>query len=87
MGQRDINWVRISKDAAKAGFKLEHIGKLLHAKYHDEYSSIVDKVQIMIYTDEKEVLKLREQAQAVYAERDARLAGMLRTDSATGARR
>ena len=30
MGQRDINWVRISKDTAKAGFKLEHIGKLLH---------------------------------------------------------
>jgi len=76
MGQRDINWVRISKDAAKAGFKLEHIGKLLHAKYHDEYSSIVDKVQVKIYTDEKQVLKLRGQAQAVYAERDARLAGM-----------
>ena len=52
MGQRDINWVRISKDAAKAGFTLEHIGKLLHAKYHDGYSSIVDKVQVKIYTDE-----------------------------------
>jgi len=76
MGQRDINWVRISKDAAKAGFVLEHIGKLLHAKYHDEYSSIVDKVQIKIYTDEKQVSALREQAQAVYAERDARLEGM-----------
>ena len=76
MGQRDINWVRISKDAAKAGFVLEHIGKLLHAKYHDEYSSIVDKVQVKIYTDEKKVNPLREQAQAVYAERDARLEGM-----------
>jgi acetyl-CoA synthase len=83
MGQRDINWVRISKDAANAGFKLEHIGKLLHAKYHDEYSSIVDKVQIKIYTDEKEVLKLRKQAQAVYAERDARLAGMQDEDVET----
>jgi len=76
MGQRDINWIRISKDAAKAGFRLEHIGKLLHAKYHDEYSSILDKVQVMLYTDEEEVSKLRQQAQAVYAERDARLAGM-----------
>jgi len=76
MGQRDISWIRISKDAAKAGFKLEHIGKLLHAKYHDEYSSILDKVQVMLYTDEEEVSKLRQQAQAVYAERDARLAGM-----------
>jgi len=76
MGQRDINWVRISKDAAKAGFVLEHIGKLLHAKYHDEYSSIVDKVQVKLYTDEKQVTALRERAQAIYAERDARLEGM-----------
>jgi len=83
MGQRDINWVRISKEAAKAGFKLEHIGKLLHAKYHDEYSSIVDKVQVKIYTDEEQVVKLRGQAQAVYAERDARLAGMQDEDVET----
>jgi acetyl-CoA synthase len=83
MGQRDINWVRISKDAAKAGFVLEHIGKLLHAKYHDEYSSIVDKVQVKIYTDEKQVSALREQAQAVYAERDARLEGMQDEDIET----
>ena len=83
MGQRDINWVRISKDTAKAGFKLEHIGKLLHAKFHDEYSSIVDKVQVKIFTNEKQVLKLREQAQIVYAERDARLAGMQDEDIET----
>jgi acetyl-CoA synthase len=83
MGQRDINWMRISKEAAKAGFKLEHVGKLLHAKYHDEYSSIVDKVQVKIYTDEKQVVALREQAQAVYAERDARLAGMQDEDVET----
>jgi acetyl-CoA synthase len=83
MGQRDISWIRISKDARKAGFKLEHIGKLLHAKYHDEYSSIIDKVQVKIYTDEKQVLKLRGQAQAVYAERDARLEGMQDEDVET----
>jgi len=83
MGQRDINWVRISKDAAKAGFMLEHIGKLLHAKYHDEYSNIVDKVQVKIYTDEKKVVNLREQAQAIFAERDARLAGMQDEDVET----
>ncbi|MHC4632298.1 MAG: acetyl-CoA decarbonylase/synthase complex subunit alpha/beta, partial [Planctomycetota bacterium] len=76
MGQRDMNWMRISKDAAKAGFKLEHIGKLLHAKFHDQYSSIIDKVQVKIFTDQKQVEALREQGRAVYAERDARLAGM-----------
>jgi len=76
MGQRDINWIRISNDAAKAGFKLEHIGKLLHAKFHDEYSSILDKVQVKLFTDQKHVEELSKQAQVVFAERDARLAGM-----------
>ncbi|UCD51910.1 MAG: CO dehydrogenase/CO-methylating acetyl-CoA synthase complex subunit beta [Phycisphaerales bacterium] len=83
MGQRDINWVRISKDALKAGFKLEHIGKLLHAKYHDEYWNILDKVQVKLYTEEQTVLKLRKQAQGVYADRDARLAGMTDEDVET----
>jgi acetyl-CoA synthase len=83
MGQRDINWLRISKGAAKAGFKLEHIGKLLHAKYHDEYSNILDKVQVKLYTKEADVLELRKQAQAVYADRDARLAGMTDEDVET----
>ncbi len=83
MGQRDINWLRFSKGAAKAGFKLEHIGKLLHAKYHDEYSNILDKVQVKLYTNEAEVLELRKQAQAVYADRDARLAGMTDEDVET----
>jgi acetyl-CoA synthase len=80
MGQRDGNWIRISKDAFKAGFRLVHIGKLLHAMFHEHFSSIIDKVQIKIYSEEKEVLKLQEQAQKVYAERDARLAGMVDED-------
>jgi acetyl-CoA synthase len=80
MGQRDIIWVRISKDAFKAGFRLEHIGKLLHAMFHEHFSSIIDKVQIKIFTDENQVLKLQEQARQVYAERDTRLAGMVDED-------
>jgi len=80
MGQRDIIWVRISKDAFGAGFRLQHIGKLLHAMYHEQFSSIMDKVQIKIFTDEKQVLKLQEQARQVYAERDTRLAGMTDED-------
>ena len=76
MGQRDIIWVRISKDAAKAGFKLSHFGSILHAMYHDQYSNVLDKVQVKIYTEEEKVLELRNQAHKVYAERDARLADM-----------
>lgn len=76
MGQRNIIWVRIGKEAKKAGFKLEHFGKILHAMYHEHYSNILDKVQVKIYTEEKQVLELQEQALKVYEQRDARLADM-----------
>ncbi|MBM4018766.1 MAG: CO dehydrogenase/CO-methylating acetyl-CoA synthase complex subunit beta [Planctomycetes bacterium] len=76
MGQRDINWVRISKAAFKAGFRLEHLGKILHAMLHEHFSSILDKVQVKVHSDEKKVLEIQDQARKVYHERDARLAGM-----------
>jgi acetyl-CoA synthase len=76
MGQRNIIWARISKDAAKAGFKLEHFGSILHAMLHDKYSNIVDKVQIKIYTEEAQVEKLQKLAMEKYDQRDARLADM-----------
>ena len=80
MGQRDINWVRISKEAKQKGFRFEHFGTILHAKLHGEFGKIVDKVQIRIYTREKEVLGLIEVAREVYKQRDARIADM--TDEA-----
>jgi len=80
MGQRDISWVRISKDAAKAGFKLEHVGKLLHAMYHEHFSNILDKIQVKICTDQQKVEQLRRQARGIYAGRDKRLAGMTDED-------
>jgi acetyl-CoA synthase len=83
MGQRDISWIRISKEAFAAGFRLEHIGKILHAKYHDEYSNILDKVQVKIITEEDKVVQLREMARKVYGERDERLAGMTDEDVET----
>jgi len=76
MGQRDINWLRISNEAFGAGFRIKHIGHILHAMYHEKYSSIVDKVQIKLYTKEAQVLKLCQTACEVYIQRDARLAGM-----------
>jgi len=80
MGQRDINWVRISKDAFKAGLRIEHIGKILHAMLHEEFSAIVDKVQVKIHTEEEKVVEMRKKARQVYEERDARLADL--TDEA-----
>ncbi len=76
LGQRDINWVRISKDAKKAGFKFAHFGSIIHAMYHSEYSAILDKVQVNIYTEETEVKQRIDTVRAVYRQRDERLAGM-----------
>jgi acetyl-CoA synthase len=80
MGQRSIIWVRISKDAKQKGFKVEHFGDILVAKMHEEFSRIVDRVQVKLYTDEKEVKKLIEEAKAVYSHRDDKIGGMTDED-------
>ncbi len=76
IGQRDIDWIRISKEAKEKGFTFSHIGSIIHAKFHGEYGKIFDKVQIKIYTRIEEVKELIETAREVYKQRDARLAGM-----------
>lgn len=76
MGQRDIVWTRISKKAKERGFKIKDYGTILHAKLKGDFPSIVDKVQITIYTTEKDVLELQEIARAKYHYRDERTAGM-----------
>ena len=76
IGQRDIAWIRISKQAVEKGFTLKDIGKIIHAKYHQEFGAIFDKVQVKIYTEEEKVKEILEQARATYAHRDARTEGM-----------
>jgi acetyl-CoA synthase len=76
VGQRDMNWIRISKDAFNKGFRLRHIGIILHAMLHQEYSAIVDKVQVKLYTKESDVEKLLPQAKKTFDERDERIGEM-----------
>lgn len=73
MGQRDLIRVRISKVAFEKGLRLEHIGKILHAKIHDEFGAIVDKVQVKIITDENEIESWRQKARDVFHYRDDRI--------------
>ena len=80
MGQRDVNWIRISNAAKNAGFTLEHIGLIQTTMMKYRFKAIVDKVQVTIYTDEEDVLRLREEARAAYRERDQRLGAL--TDDA-----
>jgi acetyl-CoA synthase len=76
IGQRDMNWIRISKDAFSKGLRLKHIGVILHAMLHEEYSAILDKVQVKLYTNEADLEKLLAEAKKAFDERDARLGGM-----------
>jgi acetyl-CoA synthase len=80
MGQRDINWIRINHNAKKEGVTLEHLGIIQTTMMKHRFKSIVDKVQVTIYTDEKDVLEIREQARQAYKERDQRLGAL--TDEA-----
>lgn len=80
MGQRDNNWIRINHNAKKEGITLEHFGIIQDAVTKHRFKSIVDKVQVTIYTDEKDVLEIGEQAKQTYRERDQRLGAL--TDEA-----
>jgi acetyl-CoA synthase len=81
IGQRDIAWLRVSKQAAAKGLMLKHIGTILHAKLHQDFGRIFDKLQVKIYTEEPKVREMVEKAKGVYATRDARIEGM--TDETT----
>jgi acetyl-CoA synthase len=76
IGQRDIAWLRISKAAVEKGFKLQHMGDILHAKLHQDFGRIFDKIQIKIYTQEDKVRDIIEKAKQVYTTRDIRIEGM-----------
>jgi len=73
-GQRDITWIRVSKSSFAKGFRLEHLGKLLHARIHDVFGNIVDKVQVELITEGALVDSLLEEARAAYKERNDRIA-------------
>jgi acetyl-CoA synthase len=73
MGQRDINWIRISKAAKDKGFKIAHLGEILHAKFLNDYPAIVDKVQVKIFTTAKDVEDRIDIARHAYRARNARM--------------
>ncbi len=76
IGQRDIAWLRISISAMNKGFRLSHIGALLHAKMHQDFGRIFDKIQVKLYTEEDKVREIVSRAKSVYGTRDTRIEGM-----------
>jgi len=76
IGQRDIPWIRVSNEAYQKGLRLSHLGELLIHKYKDEFSGIVDKVQVTVFTDEERMQERLREAREAYRKRDERTAGM-----------
>jgi acetyl-CoA synthase len=76
IGQRDIAWIRISKSAADKGFNLKHFGEILHARFHADFGSIVDKVQVKIVTDPELHAEWLDKARVAFDYRNQRLADL-----------
>ncbi|MBW1729761.1 MAG: CO dehydrogenase/CO-methylating acetyl-CoA synthase complex subunit beta [Deltaproteobacteria bacterium] len=81
IGQRDISWIRVSRSAIEKGFTLKDIGVILHAKFHQDFSNILDKVQVTLYTKKEDVDELTKRAREEYRMRDERVEKM--TDETT----
>ncbi len=76
IGQRDIAWIRISNAAAEKGFRLKHLGNILHARFHEDFGAIVDKVEVTIITEPTLHAEWLEKARAAYDYRNRRLADL-----------
>jgi acetyl-CoA decarbonylase/synthase, CODH/ACS complex subunit beta len=80
VAQRDLIWVRISKEAVAKGVRIEHIGKLLASKFRMDFPQLLDAVAVTLITNSAKVLEAKKEAERIYDERDARIKGMRDSD-------
>lgn len=78
VGQRNMTWVRIGKEAYEKGFRLKHFGEVVYAKMLDEFGEVVDKCEVTIITDPEQATALKDKhATPRFAERDERLSSLI----------
>ena len=75
-GQRNTDWVRISKAAKAAGFKIKDLGRILVHKIKEEFGAVVTRVQATVITDQEELDKRLPEALKFYNARDERMKGL-----------
>ena len=75
-GQRNLIWVRLSKNGVASGLRFTHFGDILYHKMKEEFGEIISRLQVTIITDQNEVQKHLPEAHESYAERDRRVAGL-----------
>lgn len=75
-GQRNTDWIRISKKAKDKGFKFKDLGKILIHKIREEFGQIITRIQATIITDEKVMEERLPEALRSYESRDERMKGL-----------
>jgi acetyl-CoA decarbonylase/synthase complex subunit beta len=80
VAQRDLIWVRISKEAVAKGVRIEHVGKMLASKFRMDFPQLLDAVSVTLITDPVKVAEAKKEAEIIYDERDARIKGMRDSD-------
>jgi acetyl-CoA decarbonylase/synthase, CODH/ACS complex subunit beta len=83
VAQRDLIWVRLSKEAVAKGVKIEHLGRLLASKFRMDFPQLLDAVAVTLITDPVKAEEARKEAERIYDERDARIKGMRDIDVST----
>jgi acetyl-CoA decarbonylase/synthase complex subunit beta/acetyl-CoA synthase len=80
VAQRDLIWVRLSREAVANGVRIRHLGDLLAAKFRIDFPDLIEAVQVTLITDPDQVLQEKKAAEEIYAERDRRIQGMRDAD-------
>ena len=62
--------------AIDAGLRLHHLGKIIHARYHNEYGNILSRVQITFFTEPTQAETISQRASIIYEQRDKRLSNL-----------
>ncbi len=75
-GKQDRVSIRISKSAAASGLTLESLGKLLCTRFHDQFGSSIEKVEVALITEPKAHADGLEKARAIYEARKKRIASL-----------
>lgn len=78
IGREDAIAIRVSNMAAAHGLTLESIGRILHARFHQEFTA-VEKVEVAVITEPRRLAELRATARDVHERRHEQLASL--TDS------
>ena len=68
-GQRNLVWIRLSKNGVANGLTFKDFGRILYNRMHQEFGAIVNKVQITIVTDEDELQKRLRPLEAIGSRR------------------